>query len=456
MRRVLAIFPVTYAALLIANRDVVPFPAVPYVVIMGVAALTVMLVYLADHAIARRMHGFAATLVFPAAWTTMEYLASFAAGRATWGDVAYTQSGNVALVQLTSITGVYGISFLVAWAASAITWAWDRQWDRTAMRGIAVYASVFATVMAGGAARVALTGSAGGSVRTAVIGTPRGLFNDREAVCVLQGKVPTDQRAVVASKLTRLQNWFLDNTEREARAGAQIVAWPEWGLMIDRVDEPAFIARAQRLAARQHIYLLMGIATTRPVENKAVLIRPDGSVAFTYLKHLLVPGTEKTITTPGDGHMPVVDTAFGRMTAAICYEGAFPNYIRQASHNRAEILLLPTNDWPAIKDIHLKIASFRAVENGVTMIRANSIGISAIVDAYGRVLSATDAGVLVANAPLSHVRTLYGVTGDLFAWLCVAATAAAVLRTQWPRLRQRFDSRSPARTASSSESLFEV
>jgi len=435
-RRVLILWPVTAAALLIVNRKVVPFPAGAYVTVMVLSALTIALVYFADYKIAPYMRGFAATLIFPAAWTAMEYLSSFLAGRATWGDMAYTQGGNVALMQLASITGVYGISFLIAWTASVLNWAWDRDFNREAMRGLAACATVLAIVIVGGAARLAFAGSASHSVRAAVISTPRRLFDSKEAVCVLEGRVPANQRATTDAKLTSLQNWFLDHTLREARAGAKLVVWPEWGLMIHRDDEAAFIARAQRLAAEEHIYLLMGMATTipgasRPVQNKAVLIDPSGAIAFVYLKHLLVPGMEATITNPGDGRMPLAATPFGRITAAICYEGDFPNYIRQASGNGAEILLLPTNDWRGIENIHLEMASFRAVETGVTMIRANSLGISAVVDAYGRVIAATDhaspdAPVMVANVPLSHVRTIYGVTGDLFAWMCVAATAIAI------------------------------
>jgi apolipoprotein N-acyltransferase len=434
VKRVLVLWPVIWVALLIANLEVTPFSGVAYIATFAFGALCAVLSYLADHIVSARVKSFAATLVFPAAWTAIEYLAGFAGGRATWGDIGYTQFGNVPLMQLASVTGIYGIGFVIMWSASAINWAWDREFGADAMRGLAVYAAIVSAVMIGGAARVALARS-GASVRAAVISTPRNLFEKGEATCILENRVPASQRAASGAKLDRLQSWFLDSTRREARAGAKIVVWPEWGLLINREEEPAFLARAQRLAAEEHIYLLMGMASIgtgqKPVQNKAVLLDPSGRVAFTYLKHLLVPGMEASITSPGDGHMPIAETPLGRMTAAICYEGDFPSYIRQATQNRAGILLLPINDWRGIEDIHLWMAAFRAVENGIPVIRANSIGISAIVDPFGRVLARTDhsspdAPVMVAQVPLQHVRTIYGTIGDLFAWLCVVGAPAGI------------------------------
>src|SRR4029079_4996331 len=123
--------------------------------------------------------------------------------------------------------------------------------------------------------------------------------------------------------------------------------------------------------------------------------------------------------------LPVVNTKYGRIGAAICFEMDFPQLIRQIGAADADILLAPSNDWKAIKHVHAAMAVFRGVENGVSIVRATSSGLSVATDPFGRVLAVTDhfspgARVMVAQVPSARVRTVYARVGDLFAWLCVA------------------------------------
>jgi apolipoprotein N-acyltransferase len=111
------------------------------------------------------------------------------------------------------------------------------------------------------------------------------------------------------------------------------------------------------------IYLAMRMGTvqphaTKPVENKVVLIDPTCSIAFSYRKSHPVPGWEAGMK-PGDGLLPIVPTAEGRMGAAICYDADFPEFVRAIGRARADVFLLPANDWAAIKRIHFEMAAFQ-------------------------------------------------------------------------------------------------
>ena len=113
------------------------------------------------------------------------------------------------------------------------------------------------------------------------------------------------------------------------------------------------------------------------------------------------------------------------MAAAICFDADFPEFIRQASQGAADLLIVPANDWGEIKNIHPQMAAFRAIENGVPLVRPAASGISTAFDAWGRVLGMTDYfspgdRTLTVQVPAGRVSTLYARTGDLFAWLCVA------------------------------------
>jgi apolipoprotein N-acyltransferase len=323
--------------------------------------------------------------------------------------------------------------------------AWFAPVINSAVRPITLgYAAILALVLLAGAVRIALAPAGQNTIRAAAVSFPKGLFLPGEVSRILEGRV---ESAEVGGKLACLHEWFLDSSRREARAGAKLVAWPETNLIVFQEDEAAFLERAARLAAGEKIYLAMGMGTVqrhapKPVENKAVLIDPSGSIAFSYRKSHPVAGWEASIMKPGDGRLPIVSTAEGRMAAAICYDADFPEFVRAIGRARADLFFLPANDWAAIKRIHFEMAAFRAIENGVPLVRAASSGISGAFDAWGRVLGEADhfsgAANMVAQVPLGNVATVYARIGDLFAWLCVAGLAiSAIVAVTAPQAHPR-------------------
>ncbi len=104
-------------------------------------------------------------------------------------------------------------------------------------------------------------------------------------------------------------------------------------------------------------------------------------------------------------------------------------------------MLVPSNDWPDIDPLHTQMASFRAIENGFSLVRITGNGLSAAFDYQGQVLAAVDyftsgEQVMIAHLPIQGVTTIYSVVGDLFAWLCVAGFVGlagwAVVRRKLP------------------------
>jgi len=155
-----------------------------------------------------------------------------------------------------------------------------------------------------------------------------------------------------------------------------------------------------------------------------VLIDPSGQIVTSHLKNRPVIGWEASIMRRGHDGVPVVGTDIGRMAAAICFEADFPDFIRQAGQNDADLLILPVNEWESIKTLHFQMHVFRAIENGVPLVRAAASGVSAAVDPWGRVLSMSDfyaAGdrTMTAQVPVGRIPTIYARAGDWFSWLCV-------------------------------------
>jgi apolipoprotein N-acyltransferase len=97
----------------------------------------------------------------------------------------------------------------------------------------------------------------------------------------------------------------------------------------------------------------------------------------------------------------------------------------------ADLLIIPVNDWRAIKTRDAQMDAFRAIENGVAVIRPAASGVSAAYDPWGRTRGMADYfapgdGVLVAQVPVDGVRTFYARFGDVFPWACVVACLGIV------------------------------
>ena len=237
-----------------------------------------------------------------------------------------------------------------------------------------------------------------------------------------------------------------------ARGGAEIVVWSEASVAVIESDEQALLERARAVAIEQGIFLGITpgfagvdfrqklVAGEPFIRNALIMIRPDGTVAWEYLKSRLVPGMpEATTSVAGDGVIPVVETRFGDVAGAICYDLDFPNMIRSVGRNGASLLVAPSNDWPEIKVTHSRLARVRAIENGISLLRPTSSGISFVADPYGRIVAEvdyfmSDGAPLVAEAPIQRVDTVYSVIGDLFAYLSMAAVLLLMATAiRWPR-----------------------
>jgi apolipoprotein N-acyltransferase len=427
-----------------ANIGILPVQGIAYFVMVVLEGIALTLPYLADRLLAFRLPGVAPTLIFPLAWVTVDFLVSRFSPSGSWGLSGYTQHGVLPLVQVASVAGLFGITFLAGWSASVVNWAWDHQlaWGQVRVP-VLLFSIVFTLTMLAGWFRLATSSPPARNVRASVVTYPREMFKPGEATRIRFGQVGDEEKEPLRRKTLELQDWYLSTSQGEARAGSRIVLWPELNLLVFKEDEPAFLERAKSLARNEGVYLVMGMASVelgvkRPLENKAMLINDSGVVLCSYMKGHPVVGWEDNLQKSADTRPFVGNTAFGRTAVAICFDMDFPSFIRQAGEERAELMLVPANDWREIKDIHPWMAQFRAVENGATMIRATSTGLSSVVDPYGRTLAEMDhfvpgAGVMVAQVPLASTRTLYVRIGDAFAWICLLSL---LVLGGWGALRQ--------------------
>jgi apolipoprotein N-acyltransferase len=424
----------------VARRDTMPVPLSVTLPIMAVEAAVVTLPFVLDRLLAPTIGGAAGTLVFPAAMVAAEFLRSRLTPAASWGSIAYSQFGFLPIMQVAAVAGIWGITFLIAWSASTFELAWRHGFDGSVIRSACLPCAItVGAVLLAGVVRLAMAPAARVSIQVATVNRPVDLLVPGEMTRVSEGRVAASERDVERARLEKLHDWFLGETRRAARAGARLIVWPEQNLLVFAEDEPAFLARARQVAADERVYLAIGMGTIHlgeplPFENKLVLIDPSGAIAASHLKNRPVAGWEASIMRRGRDGIPVVSTEQGRMAGAICFEADFPDFIRPAGMEAADVLIVAVNDWQAIKHLHLQMHVFRAIENGVSLVRAAASGISAAVDSRGRILNFSDYfapgdRTMTVDIPVERVSTVYAKIGDAFAWLCVVALATTfVLR----------------------------
>lgn len=126
--------PVAYVVLIatfsIQFRGMVPIPGIAYYIFLLLNGIPAVLPYVLDRLLTRRLTGLRSTLVFPATWAATEYLMSLAP-YGSWGSAAYAMFGNLPLLQLLSVTGLWGITFLLGWFASTCNLLWEEGFERT-------------------------------------------------------------------------------------------------------------------------------------------------------------------------------------------------------------------------------------------------------------------------------------------------------------------------------------
>jgi apolipoprotein N-acyltransferase len=422
-----------------------------------------MLAYAADRLIGPRLDTWPRLFVFPTAFVAVDWLPSLFNATGTFGSPAYSQYGDLALMQLASVTGIWGVTFLIGWFASTVNAAWERGFHWSEARGpVAAFGLVVAAVVAFGIVRLGTSTPATSTVPVAAVTADQALVDAATAdIDLATFYASTDeQRAAARPRLAATVDSMLTRTEAALRSGARIVAWQEDAIWVLEEDRQAAIDLVAGLAKRYDAYVQMtaGVLTRAPglpyLRNQAILLDPSGAVAWTYDKtHPVFPG-EWLGTLPGSGALPVLDTPDGRLSTAICNDVGYPAFLHQAGSDGVAILLAPTHTAAAVWATNdAAEATYRAIENGVTLVRPTGNGPTLIDDPEGRVLASSDGAVggavVAARVPTQGVTTIYAWVGDAFAYLCVLALAGLAAFAYVRGSRTTTEGRTHARAARS-------
>lgn len=402
---------------------------IPFAVLglAGVLGLFTGAATLAVHA--ARVRGVAAALVLAVAWTAAEWLRGHVLTGFPWNLIGTAWSGIVPLMQPAALVGVYGLGLLTVLAAAL-----------PATRRMAAVLGAVALVAAGwtwGALRLPGEPAAVPDVRLRLV----------------QPNIPQTLKWDASEREANLRR-TLALTTAEGFTSRTHVIWPETAMPFAITDVnpngPALRAALAGVTPPGGLLVTGAVRVVRDnpmmpqLWNSLQAVNALGDIVATYDKHHLVPFGEYVpfreqlrqfqgflpdflggLVTPAGpvdfsaGPGPVTLDLPGLPPASplICYEAIFP--ARVAAAQRPAWLLNITNDaWFGISSgphQHFAAARFRAVEEGLPLVRAANNGISAVVDAYGRTtarLELGQTGVLDAALPAAATATPYARAGD--------------------------------------------
>lgn len=408
--------------------DVVPFlPVVASMAIAGVFGLLATLPYFIDSFFSKHRDSFLSTLLFPTAVVIIEYGYHQLNAYGTWGHFAYSQESQTILLQSISVFGMGYITFLIAWFASVVNWVYENRNDLNSVKkGSLVYTSVLAVTLIFGAQRTLLQNRTSETIQIASISA---LDSLNAAIDIPGLNNPETQQVLkiqARRNTSKLNNYLFDKSIVEAKAGADLVFWAEGSAVILKEDETKFYKKAGEIAMKHDFYLGVAVAVIDPsnpkfLENKFVVFNKEGEKAMDYWKGISVPGVEAPISNNKAIGIQKIETEYGTIAGAICFDLDFPDYLKQAKG--ADILLSPSRDWKEIDPIHTDMTRFRAIEQGFNFIRQTSHGLTVGTDYTGKVLSEMDhftneSKVMITQLPTKGTSTIYSMIGDSFIAFC--------------------------------------
>jgi apolipoprotein N-acyltransferase len=388
-----------------------------------------------------------------------------------WNLLGSSQYRHLALIQIASLTGLYGVSFLVVWVSVSLAMAVSRAWKAKAIfqscaLDLALPALVLGVVIGFGMYRLSRPEPTGRELKL--------------KLALIQPSIPQliiwdeSEKSNRFSKLVAL-------SEQAAAARPDVLVWPEAALpnTFTRFNLRTYGA-ITNLVVPNHLWMIFGADDAEPKKdprktgdadffNSAFLVDPNGQLLTRYHKRRLVMFGEylplarwfpflKYLRrveggfTPGEAPVPFELTTLGaKISVLICFEDVFPQLTRNSVSEETDFMInLTNNGWfreSAAQWQHAISALFRAVENGLPLVRCTNNGLTCWIDAKGRLHEVYFAGTRdiygpgfkLVTIPLrangkNQPLTVYHKYGDWFGWSCVAMTVLGLLN---PWLRKR-------------------
>lgn len=404
----------------------------------------------------------------PFIWVSLEYVRSNLSFLSLpWALLGHSQYQALPVIQISSVTGAYGVSFLVLLVNASLSAAILAGVHRLKIIGIP------------SSHRLSQTGTVFILVTTAALTGLVLLHGKMRLPSPIEGK--SLKLSVVQGNIEQAKKWdrsyrgyILDRYEELSRQASKdhprLVIWPEAATPGFVLSDGALLKRITGLVREMNTYFIIGSSEYPKFQkpplrvlrsgNTALFFSPEGKVLGQYLKIRLVPFAEyvpydkvipwprfivpekmKVFESPGN-EITLFDLQGAKFGVLICWESIFPGLFRSFVKDGAQFMVNITNegwfDKPAIFYQYLAMNVFRAVENRVYLVRCANTGISCLIDPHGNITSRVKdekgrdinvPGILTVSVIPSETATVYTQWGDWFCFLCIGCSFACLILT---------------------------
>lgn len=382
--------------------------------------------------------------VLAAGWVGFEFLRTHLFSGFPWALLAHSQAAALPLIQVSSLTGAWGVSFVLV-----LVQAWVIRIG--VVRRSSHCCDLFVPILL---------------VVVVFFGIARLKNKPNDAgrsfsVALLQGNIDQYQKWDQQYE-EAIYDRYAGLVREPAAKTADVIIWPESAIPAWIPNDRGALSWLSELVRQSSATHIVG-AVSRNIEpqaefNSAFLFNPQGVIEAQYNKQHLVPFGEVAplrfllgwipylgqLGTFNAGNKATVFNIHGKQWAPlICYEIIFPQLVRRSVRQGADVVVNLTNDgWylsTGAPEQHFVTSIFRAIEVSRPVVRVANTGISAVIDPTGQIqlktpLMKTEVFVQPVNVADSAQTTFYLKWGDWFAWFCLMVTVVPI----FIRLRNRF------------------
>ncbi|OGW32913.1 MAG: apolipoprotein N-acyltransferase [Nitrospirae bacterium GWC2_42_7] len=395
-----------------------------------------------------------ALFIAPVLWVALEFLRSYALSGFPWASTGYSQYKFLYITQISDITGVYGISFLVLAVNGAFA---ELFLLKNRVKEMPLFPVSFIKLSLGSLLVILLFTVSYGIWRLGQERPGRYITAGLVQGNIEQGKKwePSFQKEVI-------DRYFTLSTEL-SKSSPDLIIWPEASVPFYFGSDSANTTELMDFQKNLGSGLLFGSvlvkehsSTKTSLSNSAILLDKEGKIAYTYDKIHMVPFGEyvplKSILffidklvvgigdySPGKQYL-TAETEFGSFGTLICYEIIFPGMVRKFYTKGGDFIVTITNDAWFGKTSgpyqHFNMAVFRAIENRKPVMRAANTGVSGFIDSNGKILAQSSLfkqQTLLNKIKTDSTMTFYTKFGDLFSYLCIVLSVILLVNIRWRR-----------------------
>ena len=365
-------------------------------------------------------------LALPVAWSAIEFVKYITPVVEDWWFVLLADSAwrFPSALQILSVTGVFGLSFVIMLANISIATLLMK--DSATSRHASLIALALSALIIGAGALSILPTQNG--FKVAVLTD----MVNQDPLVKAQGEF-----AGLLSTSPNVSQAIFDTdaqlTREIAAQNPSFVVWTE--NEFTSPDDPQFTSQLGALAKEVNAYITVDTAWNAPtgLHDTALLVGPDGTEVGRRAKINITSGESDSGFVPGPREFPVFETPYGKAGISVCWDVHRLWIIRELARSGAQIVLLPMdNDFNGTRTFppfHAADSVFRAVENRVTFGLGTINGLSLVIDPYGRITAEgkiNERGVTVGETFVVEGQSLYTRFGDWFGWTMVASLIGLV------------------------------